>query len=115
MQGTVTLQGVGWQCSVKGPWQLHKAHCLRSGVRDVLSAVCCKRRLPSALSGVLKRKEGLNQFCLFWLNSILNQKLSKTLEDWDVHFAVKWAEFCNVEGSAQNCSEHNCSLRGGVH
>lgn len=60
----------------------------------------------------MKRKEGPNLFCLFWLNSILNQKLSKTLEDWDVYFAVKWGNFCNVEGSAQNHSEHICSLRG---
>lgn len=36
----------------------------------------------------------------FGLNSFLSQKLDITVEDWNVHFAVKWGKFCHVEGSA---------------
>lgn len=43
----------------------------------------------------------------FGLNSFLSQKLDVIVEDWSVHFAVKWGKFCHVEGSAQNPSDRS--------
>lgn len=97
----------GWQrCRVRpvvphrGKWPRAQGDSAQGPFQLCRAAERCKHH-PLCLNGG-EEEEGRTTpgLLFFWLNSFLNQKLGKAVEDWNVPFAVKWGKFCHVEGSA---------------
>lgn len=103
----------GWQrCRVRpvvphrGKWPRAQGDSAQGPFQLCRAAERCKHHPLCLKRGEEEEGRTTPGLLFFWLNSFLNQKLGKAVEDWNVPFAVKWGKFCHVEGSAQNHSAH---------